>query len=299
MKIFESSIIVLLYFVPGAFAQVGSGIVKARETLEVGVKESDPIVRREVALALGLLGKRDKSVSYLETLMTDKDVQVRVAAIGSLADLQDHASIPSLRKALDDDVPEVAFAAAKALWALKQPIGKEVLLSVLEGEMKVQSNFLRRKYRGLTRAFSTPKGAILFTLNQGIGFVPVPGLGEGFSGLQALLWDSEFSARASVPLIMAKEPDATTRQALIDATSDKDWSVRASAAQALAIRNRPELRNNLVPLFDDRNYRVRFRAAAAYLRLSRLAERPRISRQSGRPAARREDRGQMGRKTRS
>jgi hypothetical protein len=33
-----------------------------------------------------------------------------------------------MRKALDSDVPEVSLAAAKALWALKDPMGREALI---------------------------------------------------------------------------------------------------------------------------------------------------------------------------
>ncbi len=70
------------------------------------------------------------------------------------------------------------------------------------------------------RAFSSPKGAILFALNQGIGFVPLPGVGEGFSALQALFFESDFSPRASVAIRLAQDKDSETRAALIDALSD-------------------------------------------------------------------------------
>jgi HEAT repeat protein len=244
---------------------------RAREVLKQGTEDDDPAVRREVALAVGLLSHKDPSVSLLRNLFTDGDVQVRIAAIGSSADLQDVTAIPLLKEKLEDPVPEVAFAAAKALWSFHQPTGKEALLSVLEGETDARSNYFRRKYRGLRRAFSTPKGALLFALNQGMGFVPIPGIGEGFSALQSLFSDSDFSPRASVALMLARERDDATREALLRALGDDSWPVRAAAAQAIAMRNQASLRLKLLPLFEDGNSKVRYRAAAAFLRLARIS----------------------------
>lgn len=188
---------------------------------------------------------------------------------------------------MGDSVPEVAFGAAKALWALKQPEGKDALLSVLEGETMARSNYFRLKYRNMIRAFSTPKDALLFTLNQGIGFVPLPGIGEGFSALQALLWETDFSPRASVAILLAKERDATTGNTLVAALADGDWSVRAAAAQSIGMRGQPALRSRLVPLFADDNSKVRYRAAASFLRLSEQARGAGASRNSKAPAVRR------------
>ena len=48
-------------------------------------------------------------------MLDDKDVEVRLAAITSLVDLKNKSTAETLKKALDSDVPEVSFAAAKAL----------------------------------------------------------------------------------------------------------------------------------------------------------------------------------------
>ncbi len=260
----------LSLFAAVAPAQAASPVEQARHVLADGVADSNPGHRREVALALGLLQGRDPSIELLRRLVADNDVQVRVAALASIADLHDTRFLGELNTALEDNVPEVAFAAAKSLWSLGQPIGKEVLLAVLEGEQKARSNYFRRKYRGTMRAFSTPKGAILFALNQGIGFVPLPGVGEGFAALQALFFESDFSPRASVAIRLAQDRDVKTQTALSDALSDDDWSVRAAGAQAIGMRNDPALRDRLVPLIHDDSSRVRYRAAASYLRLSNM-----------------------------
>jgi HEAT repeat protein len=262
-------------------------VLEARKVLSDGAANASPDLRREVALALGLLGLHDPAVKLLKSLVADNDVPVRVAAIGSVADLRDHTFIPELNTALNDDVPEVAFAAAKSLWSLGQKQGKEVLLAVLEGDRKAKSSYLRREYRNTMRAFSTPKGAILFAINQGIGFVPLPGVGAGYSALEALFFETGFSARASVAIRLAQDRSREVREALIGALSDSDWSVRAAAAQAIGMRNDPSLRQELLPLIRDNKPQVRYRAAASYLRLSRRplqTARPR-SGATGTPAA--------------
>jgi hypothetical protein len=38
----------------------------------------------------------------------------------------------------------------------------------------------------------------MFVVSEGVGYVPVPGAGEGFSAIMGLLSDPDLSARASV-----------------------------------------------------------------------------------------------------
>lgn len=149
-------------------------------------------------------------------------------------------------------MPEVEFAAAKALWLLKNSRGKEALLAVLEGKQRARSNAFRREFRKLKRSFSTPKGTMFLAFNYAIGFLPVPGVGVGYAALEELFGEKGFSSRASVAILLAKNSDPATRQALIDALTDRDWSVRAGAVQAIAMRNQPDLQSRVVPLFSDR-----------------------------------------------
>ena len=116
----------------------------------------------------------------------------------------------------------------------------------------------------------TPRTAFLFAVRQGIGFAPVPGLGEGVASMQAILTDSGTSGRATAALLLAHEKDPATLDALKDALSDREWSVRAAAVHALSLRNDPALRKDLEPLLQDEKTQVRLRAAAGYLRLSAI-----------------------------
>jgi HEAT repeat protein len=172
-----------------------------------------------------------------------------------------------LQRALESDVPEVSFAAAKALWTLNRPIGREALVSVLSGETKTSSGFVTKQKRDALRMLHTPKTMFLFALQQGASFAPVPGLGAGVSSLQGILSDPGVSGRATAALLLGGDKDPVVLQALQDALADKDWSVRAAAVHAIALRNDPSLKRDLVPLLEDRKEAVRVRAAAAYLRL--------------------------------
>jgi hypothetical protein len=161
----------------------------------------------------------------------------------------------------------VGFAAAKALYAQADPAGKEALLAVLSGESKVASGFLTKQKRDALRMMHTPRTLAMFAIKQGVGFAPVPGLGEGISSMQGILADPGVSGRALAALLLGKEKDRETLTALREALGDKDASVRAAAVHSLALRNDPALESDLLPLLDDKKETVRLRAAAGYIRL--------------------------------
>ena len=248
---------------------------RARGFLEDSLKDKNPDTRKQAVQALGLVSAREPYLSELEGMLADKDVEVRLAAITSLVDLRSKRTVPALRKALDSEVPEVGFAAAKALWTLKDPEGKQALISVLYGDEKTSSGFITKQKRQALRMLHTPKTMFMFALQQGANLAPVPGLGAGVSSLQGILSDPSVSGRATAALMLSTDRDPEVLIALKDALGDKDWSVRAAAAHAIAVRNDPALASDLVPLFEDKKEAVRVRAAAGYLRLEALgAPRP-------------------------
>jgi HEAT repeat protein len=262
-------LILLLLLTPSLAEPQDAGPVRsARTVLEQGAADGDPDVRRQVAVALALSSRRDRSINLLEKLAADKDHLVREAAIVSIGELHEARLAKAAHDALDDGVPEVAYAAARTLFKLNQPEGKQLLLEIVEGESPAKSGFVRHKVRDVVRQMKRPKSATMLAVKQTIGFVPVPGVGEGFSALTSLVGDPNFSGRATTLLILASDHSAEVRRLIEQAFNDSDWSMRAAAAQIAASRNERVWRFRLVPLFEDSNPRVRYRAAAAFLRLS-------------------------------
>ena len=262
------ALLLVFVLIPAAQTQDPAPVQAARTLLERGAADADPEVRREVAVALGLPSRRDSSTSLLGKLAADKDHLVREAALVSIGELRDPRLAKPAHAALEDEVPEVAFAAARALFKLNQPEGKQLLIEIVQREASAKTGFVRAKMRDAARRMKRPKSAMLFVAQQGVGFIPVPGLGEGFSALNSLVGDPDFSARATALLVLSPDRSPEVRSEIEQAFNDSDWSMRAAAAQIAASRNERAWRFRLVPLFEDTNRRVRYRAAAAFLRLT-------------------------------
>lgn len=269
------SIVVPILFLGSIFGQSPASSTlsdrdRARNYLDDSLKDKNPDTRKHAVQALGLVSVREPYRVQLEGMLDDKDVEVRLAVITSLVDLKTARTVPALRKALDSEVPEVSFAAAKALWTLNDPHGRDALLSVLSGDMKTSSGFIAKQKREALRMVHTPKTMFMFALHQGANLAPVPGLGAGVSSLQGILSDPSVSGRAATALMLTTDRHPDVLPALEDALADKDWSVRAAAVHAIALRDNPALAKDLVPLLDDKKDAVRVRAAAGYLRLESI-----------------------------
>ena len=250
----------------------------AENVLQEALQDGNPNTRKQAVIALSLTASREPFLSQLESMLSDRDVQVRVATVASLVDLPNRRTSAALRRALNDQVPEASFSAAKALFELHDAAGKQALLSVLSGESKTSSNYFTDQVRDAMPMMHTPKTLFMFALRQGVGFAPVPGLGEGVASMQALLSDSGVSGRAAAALMLGRHKDEETLRALREALYDKDWSVRAAAIHSLALWNDPMLKPDLVALLHDDRKAVRLRAAAGYLRLDSLSNQATLPR---------------------
>jgi len=238
--------------------------------IDDALHDKNPDTRKTAVIALSLAPASDHWVGLLDGMLDDKDVPVRLAVIASLVDLKSKSTSAALHKALNDPVPEVSFAAAKALFGLGDREGKEVLLSVLANETKIKSGFITREKRDALRLLHTPGPLFYTVVRQGAGFAPVPGLGEGISSMHALMVDPGTSGRAGAALLLAREKDEETLDALKDALTDKTWSVRAAAVHAIALRNDPAQKEAIAQLCLDKTEAVRLRAAVGWLRLDSI-----------------------------
>jgi len=266
-----SASVVLWLCQPPARAQKpdSAGRVHALDVLQQGAADRDPDTRRQVAHALSL-GRASETVNAMvEALVKDGDSLVRQAALDTLGELGDSKLAPAAAKALDDDVAEVVFAAARALYRLHDPAGKSMLIAVVEKEQKAGSNPLRIRLRNMIRRMKTPRSALFLAVEQGAGFIPAPGLGEGISAMSALLNDENFSPRATALLLLADNNAPDVRMLLDQAFTDDDWSMRAAAVQLVTRPRNAMWRARLTAMLDDPNKKVRFRAATVYLRFNR------------------------------
>jgi len=255
-----------------ASAACGWAITDAQctEILQHALDAGNPETRQQAVAALSLAPGRGPLFDQLVGMLQDKDVGVRQAVVASLADVKSASATAALHKAMEDAVPEVSFAAAKALWARHDPAGRTALLAVLAKESKPSSSFFSRQKREALRMMHTPRTTFLFATRAGAGFVPVPGLGAGVASMQEILARSGVPGRASAALLLGADRDPATIDALRDALSDKDSSVRAAAVHCISLRNNPALKKELEPLLQDDKESVRLRAAACYLILSAI-----------------------------
>jgi HEAT repeat protein len=246
-----------------------SEVERARTVLRDGFDSGDFTVRVQVIQAVGLVGQTEALRTRLEGLLQDPNVSVRVAAVNAIADLKFTASLPALRKCLQEDTtPEVTFAAAKALYGMHDPAGESWLADVYDGTERAKSNVLHSQMRKFVGNFHSIESAGEFLVTSGVGYVPVPGVGAGLSAAMGLLNDPALTPRAVSLILLARDKSARVDAFLRSGLSDKDWTVRAAAAQMIAFTARSGMREELVPLFDDKTEKVRFRAAGAYLHLA-------------------------------
>jgi HEAT repeat protein len=245
---------------------------RARSLLDATLIARNPDVRKAAVEALGLIGPREPFRTRLMVMLEDSDVQVRVAAIASLVDLQDKTVIPAIRRAFDDPVPEVSFAAAKALLALGDPTGRDALMVVVTGNDDAASGYLSTSGRAAMRMFYAPKSAIPYLVGRTIGFAHVAGLGAGVASVEGIMSDPNVSGRASAVLLLGADKDPRVVPALRTALHDKDATVRAAAVHALTLRDDVTLKFDLASMIDDKDVAVRARAVAGWLRLDQIEQ---------------------------
>jgi HEAT repeat protein len=95
----------------------------AWDVLRTGLTENNPERRRQAVTAIGSIGSDNDAVQLVEDALRDSDSLVRQTAAATLGQMKARQSIPALKTAINDEWPEVAFAAAKALWDMGDKSG--------------------------------------------------------------------------------------------------------------------------------------------------------------------------------
>jgi HEAT repeat protein len=249
------------------FANAALPSETAQNTIAKALDSRNPDTRKEAVKALAIVGSgpyRDR----LESMLCDRDMQVRLAAVENLAELKD---APALHVALDDRAPEVRFRAAKALFSMNDPWGQPALLRVLSGDAKTESNFFSREKRDALHTLQTPKPMMMLAVRCSSSFAPVPGAGLGVSTALRIRSNRGASNRTEIALLLGRKSDPEIIAALRQALADKHAAVRAAAIEAIALGNDPARLPETEAMLDDKNSMVRLCAAACYLRLRSIA----------------------------
>jgi HEAT repeat protein len=197
-----------------------------------------------------------------ESALGDSKPEVRAAAATALGDMLSRASIRKLTEALSDRDPTVVLAAAHSLLTLHDHVAYDVYYAVLTGQRKASEGVVASERKVL----QDPKKLAEFGVETGLGFVPLGGF--GVSAVKMLTKDDSSNVRAAAARILAKDPDRESRDALVEALSDRSWVVRRAALEAIATRGDPDLRADVEPCMDDAKGAVQYTAAAAVIRLS-------------------------------
>jgi HEAT repeat protein len=205
------------------------------------------------------MDKRANAIQALGLAAGDP-AAARLGALGSTE------SIPKLQDLVNDKDISVALAVGHALVQLKSNSGYDVYYSLVVGTRKGSESLITQEMDQMR----TPSRAIRFAFDQGIGFLPYGGY--GMEALHAWKKRSSAPTRAAAARELAGDPDPRSGHALAKAVSDKDWTVRAAAVEAIAKRADASLLADIVPAMSDKKDIVRYSAAAAVLRLTRIAQ---------------------------
>jgi len=217
---------------------------------------------------LGLLDSNAKAVEIATMALGDDKSEVRAAAAAALGEMQAKSAVPKLVESVKAEKDAgVVIAEARALTELGDPLGYAVYYAVLTGERKSGAGLLDEQKKML----NDPKKMAQFGFEQGIGYIPFASIGVG--AIKVLTKDDSSPVRAAAARILADDPDPKSREALIDASSDKNDLVRAAALDALSHRGDPSAIPAIESKLDDDKATVRLTAAAAIIHLQDVQAR--------------------------
>ena len=230
---------------------------------------SDKLRDRSDSLsALTILPGDRKSVDLVIHALDDKEETVRMLAVTSLGEMKARPAIPKLKAALDDQSPQVSFAAAQALWKMGDRSGRGIFYDVLIGERKVKPGPIQQKIRQARMDMHDPKALALIGVNEASGAFLGP-FSMGVSMVEEYAKNNGTSVQALCAQLLATDDTGKTIEQLKWALDDKNWTVRAAAARSLAKLN---VRSALPQLQDmmqnDKSQPARLAAAAAVIHLS-------------------------------
>jgi HEAT repeat protein len=236
-------------------------------TLNGGLTNSSWEKRVKAVSVLGELTGDKKAEAAAITALKDDKEDVRRAAAQSLGEMGTKSAIPQLLEMTRDKEPSVILAAARALITLGDDRGYNQFYAVLTGQTKTGTSLTDQQKKTL----KDPKKMAGVGLQVGVGFIPFGGLAMG--GYKLLNKDDTSPVLAGAALVLAKDPDPKSGQALADAaTQQEKWLVRAASFDAIARRGDTSLLKTAVEGLQDKQDEVQYSAAGAVIRLSDIQD---------------------------
>jgi HEAT repeat protein len=227
--------------------------------------------RSDAISALAVLDQDRQATSLVAAGLDDKETSIRVLAATSLANMKARLAIPQLKRAMDDESPEVSFAAAQALWKMGDRSGRDILYAVLSGDRKTKPGVMKSKMDKMRQDMHDPKALALIGVNEASGAFLGP-FSMGVSFIEEYARNNGAPVQALCANLLSSDDSHDTVNELRDALGDKNWAVRAAAARALAKMNHPEVIAQLADIMlNDKEQPARFAAAAAIIRLAPLS----------------------------
>lgn len=238
----------------------------AWDLLTRGLQEKDPEKRKLAILALGSVGPAPEVLKLLNEAQKDRDPEIRVAVMQAYGLMKSTYAIPSLRSALED-VPEVAFVAAKMLWDIGDRTGRDVFQEIMTGEKKETPGAIQGAIRDAKKKMRSPTGLLMIGVKEASGaFLGPASMGINFA--QEAMKDSAAPGRIVAADFLSQDPDPYALTLLEWALQDNSWFVRAAAAKALGVRGTESTIAKLEPLLYDKKEGVTYMAAASIVHLS-------------------------------
>jgi HEAT repeat protein len=223
--------------------------------------------RIQALAALGSMGSTSRSTHMIATALTDRDLDIRTAAVLAAGQTKDPFLISELHKTLDDPEPSVAYTAAITLWKMHDHSGEDLLMAVAHGDRRASASLLKNARHSAARTLHSTSAMGKLGVEQGGGRLLGP-FGLGITAVEYARGNGGDSLRAGAIELLGEQHTAPVREELAAALLDKDPALRVAAAKALGLWPGPETAKLLVPLLDDTKLPVRLTAAASFLRAS-------------------------------
>ena len=248
--------------------------------LNAGLEDNSTDLRVRAVRVLGELnGNKKAEDAALSALENDKQPEVRAAAAQALGEMGAKDAKTQLHAAFKDTDPSVIIAAAHSLIQLGDDRGYDVYYAVLTGQQKTGTSLTDQQKKML----KDPKKMAALGVQAGIGFIPFGGL--AMTGYKMITRDDTSPVLAAAALMLAKDPDPKSGEALADASATKDkWLVRAAAFDAIAKRGDPVLLKAAEAGLQDEKDQVRISAAGAVICLIDIRSRPKPEVRAGKPS---------------